>query len=367
MGSPALNEPFETIPVRLDERSYEITIGTGSLGQLGQLVRQTTPTWHLVVVTDQHVEHPHAMRAAEYLAEGGIQVDVIVVPAGEPSKSVDSADALWQKMLDLGADRTSVLVAVGGGVIGDLAGFVAATYARGIRYVQVPTTLLAQVDSSVGGKVGINLSAAKNMVGVFWQPAAVLIDTEVLSTLPEREYRAGLAEVVKYGVILDSDFFKFLEDHVELLNRRDDPVLRQVVLQCCRLKAEVVQRDEREKIGLRSALNYGHTFAHALEAVTDYEVLLHGEAVSIGMCCAARLAQRLGRTDAELTERQAGLLAALGLPVNLPDVPRDRLLGQMQHDKKVEGGRLRFVLPTRLGHVELVESICEEDVQAVLE
>ena len=253
---------------------------------------------------------------------------------------------LWDKLLELGADRKTVIVAVGGGVVGDLAGFVAATFARGLPFVQVPTTLLAQVDSSVGGKVGINLPGGKNMVGAFWQPAGVLIDTAVLATLPEREYRAGLAEVVKYGVILDADFFAYLEDHVDLLAARDTDVLEHVVTRSCRLKADVVEQDEREETGRRSVLNYGHTFCHALETVTGYGEYLHGEAVAIGMLCASRLAERLGRVDASFTERQHALLAALGLPVEFPDVDQDAILAAMSHDKKVEHGQLRFVLPT---------------------
>jgi 3-dehydroquinate synthase len=258
------------------------------------------------------------------------------------------------------------MVAVGGGVIGDLAGFVAATFARGLPFVQVPTTLLAQVDSSVGGKVGINLAGGKNMVGAFWQPAGVLIDTAVLSTLSDREYRAGLAEVVKYGVILDAAFFAYLEGHAAELAARDAEVLRHVIARSCQLKASVVERDEREQSGLRAVLNYGHTFCHALETVTGYGKYLHGEAVAIGMLCASRLAERLGRVDKTFTERQQKLLETLGLPVDFPAVDHDSLLHAMSHDKKVEHGRLRFVLPTRMGHVELVGDVAQEDVRAAL-
>jgi 3-dehydroquinate synthase len=267
---------------------------------------------------------------------------------------------LWENLFDLGTDRKSVVVAVGGGVIGDLAGFVAATFARGIGFIQVPTTLLAQVDSSVGGKVGINLPGAKNMVGAFWQPLGVLIDTDVLNTLPEREYRAGLAEVVKYGVILDADFFAYLEDHVDQLNARDAEVLQQVAARSCQLKAAVVAADERETTGLRAVLNYGHTFCHAIEAVTGYGEYLHGEAVAIGMLCASRLAESLGRIDTEVTRRQLDLLTSLGLPSSVPDVDHDRLLEAMQRDKKVEHGKLRFVLPSRMGHVELAADVSPE-------
>jgi 3-dehydroquinate synthase len=276
------------------------------------------------------------------------------------------AEQLWEQLLDQGADRQTVVVALGGGVVGDLAGFVAATFARGLRFVQIPTTLLAQVDSSVGGKVGINLPGAKNMVGAFWQPRGVLIDVDVLGTLPEREYRAGLAEVVKYGVIQDAEFFAYLEANIAPINARDAAVLTHIVQRACRLKADVVEQDEREETGLRSILNYGHTFCHALEAATGYEQLLHGEGVAIGMMCAARLAERLGRVDAAFVERQRALLDALGLPLDVPDVDHDELIELMYRDKKVERGRLRFVLPARLGHVELVRDVEPDEIQAAL-
>ncbi len=265
-----------------------------------------------------------------------------------------------------GADRKTLLVAVGGGVVGDLAGFVAATYARGISFAQVPTTLLAQVDSSVGGKVGVNLPQAKNMVGAFWQPAAVLVDTQTLQTLPEREYRSGLAEVVKYGVIMDAEFFAKLESETEELVHRQHDVLQTVIARCCRLKADVVEADEREETGRRAILNYGHTFAHAFEAVAGYGQLLHGEAVSIGMMCAARLAERLRMVDSEFVLRQRALLIALSLPVATPELDQDKLIDAMGYDKKAAHGKLRFVLPTELGTVKMVECVDLNDVRAAL-
>lgn len=354
------------VDVQLHERSYTIEIGTDNLPELGRLAGHWCSLSHAVIVTDAHVEKPHAVAAAGSLSEAGAAVDLLVVEPGELTKSVASAAFLWNKLLELDADRKSVVVAVGGGVVGDLAGFVAATFARGLAYVQVPTTLLAQVDSSVGGKVGVNLAAGKNMVGAFWQPAGVLVDTAVLDTLPEREYRAGLAEVVKYGVILDADFFGYLEDHAATLATRDAGVLEHVIARCCRLKAGVVAADERELTGRRAVLNYGHTFCHALETITEYGHYLHGEAVAIGMVCASRLAERLGRVDRTFTERQRKLLASLKLPVDFPTVDEDELLRVMAHDKKVEHGRLRFVLPTQMGHVELVSGVDEKDVRSAL-
>jgi len=356
-----------TVQVQLSERSYEIVIGTGNLTAAGAFVGQRCKLTHAIVITDTNVAPLHARRVADSLGSLGARVDEEVIEAGEASKSVANADRLWQRLLQHKADRKSVVVAVGGGVIGDLAGFVAATYARGVAFVQVPTTLLAHVDSSVGGKVGVNLPDAKNMVGAFWQPLGVLIDTAVLDTLPDREYRAGLAEVVKYGVILDAEFFRYLEDRADDLAARRPDALRHVVARCCRLKADVVAQDERETIGLRAMLNYGHTFAHAIEAEAGYGEFLHGEAVAIGMVAASRLAERLGRVDRRFTERQDALLRRLKLPVAMPAMAPEVLLEAMQRDKKVAHGRLRFVLPKQMGQVELVGDVPEEDVLAVLQ
>lgn len=355
-----------TLRVSLSERSYDIEIGTGNLPQLGEFAARIRPPRHYVVISDKNVEDPHAFAAAQSLARPGIRVELLVIAAGEEQKSIANLGVLLDKMLELGADRQTVVVAVGGGVIGDLAGFVAASYARGVPYLQVPTTLLAQVDSSVGGKVGVNLRGAKNMAGAFWQPLGVLIDTAVLQTLPEREYRSGLAEVVKYGVILDPEFFAWLEGHVAELVARSPEALRHIILRSCQLKAEVVSKDEREETGLRAVLNYGHTFCHAFETLTGYGTYLHGEAVSIGMLCASRLAERLGRIPADVTARQHALLTALGLPVDVPQLETKAVLEVMGRDKKVHDGKLRFVLPSRLGHVELVGNVAPEDVSAAL-
>ncbi len=356
----------ETVRVELAERSYDIRIGENNLGQAGAFLLQQGRATHAVVITDSHVEEPHGHAVAESLAAAEINVDMMVVEPGEPTKSVEAAASLWDAILEMGTDRQSVVVAVGGGVVGDLAGFVAATFARGLRFFQVPTSLLAQVDSSVGGKVGINLPKAKNMVGAFLQPVGVLIDTRTLDTLEGRQYRAGMAEVIKYGVILDAKLFEQLDSEVGRINTGDHELLRDVIAQCCRLKADVVRQDERETSGLRAVLNYGHTFGHAFETLAGYGELLHGEGVAIGMLCASRLAERLGRIDAEVTERQEKLLQAVGLPTEVPDVDPDQVLKTMMHDKKVEHGRLRLVLPSRLGDVELVGDVDPKDVLAAL-
>jgi 3-dehydroquinate synthase len=330
-------------------------------------VVQRGKTTHAVVITDENVQEPHAVRATESLVREGIDVELIAIAPGEPSKSVEMADSLWQGILDLGADRKSIVVAVGGGVVGDLAGFVAATFARGLRFFQVPTSLLSQVDSSVGGKVGINLPKAKNMVGAFYQPAGVLIDTATLATLPANEFRSGMAEVVKYGVILDADFFAYLESHVAEIGARQEEALAYIIAQCCRLKADVVRQDEHETTGLRAVLNYGHTYGHAFESLSGYGNLLHGEGVSIGMCCAARLAYRLKRVDAKFVDRQQKLLEAFGLPTAVPNIDRDKILESMRHDKKVAHGDLKFVLPDRMGHVESVGGIDAKEIAAALD
>ncbi len=370
--------PTETVHVALGERSYEIAIVTGELAAFAERLTgwlaargfKAGARPAVLIVTDGHVCHQHAAAVGASLHLAGFKCEVAILEPGEQTKSLEAAASLYDRLVEMQADRQTIVVAVGGGVIGDLAGFVAATYARGLPFVQVPTTLLAQVDSSVGGKVGINHPQGKNLIGAFHQPLGVFLDTAVLDTLPVRDYRSGLAEVVKYGVILDGEFFEYLETNTAGLNLRSPEVLRHIVARSCRLKADVVEHDEFERTGLRAVLNYGHTFGHAFEALSGYGELLHGEAVAIGMMYAARLAHRLGRIDAALVERQSQLLTALGLPIRLPDASRlstSDILGSMRLDKKTVGGRLRFVLPTKLGHVELVDGVAEDDVRAVLD
>jgi 3-dehydroquinate synthase len=358
---------MEKVHVDLGRRSYDIEIGRGNLKDVAKLCDAEQDDAHCVIITDSNVDELYSEPVGDALQEAGAQVDILVADAGEQSKSPEVAADLWEQMLDQGADRKTVVIALGGGVVGDLAGFVAATFTRGLRFVQVPTTLLAQVDSSVGGKVGVNLPGGKNMVGAFWQPRGVIIDVAVLESLPEREFRAGMAEVVKYGVIQDAEFFAYLETNVEAINNRNAGVLSYIVKRCCRLKADVVEKDEREETGLRAILNYGHTFCHAFEAATNYEELLHGEGVAIGMMCAARLAERLGRVDMAFVARLQKLLESFQMPLDVPAVEHDELIELMYRDKKVERGKLRFVLPTQMGHVELVNDVGTEDVLAALD
>jgi 3-dehydroquinate synthase len=355
-----------TVRVNLGPRSYDIAVVSGDRTGVGPFARQRAAGNGAFIVTDQNVER-HAESTRSALEAAGFRARIAVLPPGEPLKCLAAAADLYDRLAEAQADRKTLIVAVGGGVIGDLGGFVAATYARGLPLLMVPTTLLAMVDSSVGGKVGVNHPRAKNLIGAFHQPVGVWIDTAALATLPDREYRSGLAEVVKYGVILDAEFFTYLEANTEALLRREPAVVRHVVARCCRLKADVVERDEREETGLRVVLNYGHTFAHAFEIGAGYGAWLHGEAVAAGMICASRLADRRGLISPDLTERQRRLLTRFGLPIKPERWPITDLLTAMRSDKKSVAGRLRLVLPRRLGEVALFDDMADDEVRQVLE
>ncbi|MHB1426237.1 MAG: 3-dehydroquinate synthase [Gemmataceae bacterium] len=357
---------MECIRVHLGERSYDIAVASGQAAELGSFARQRARGSQAFVVTDENAIE-HADRAAASLGDAGFQPLLIALPAGESQKSLATTSHLYDRLAAARADRQTLVVAVGGGVIGDLAGFVAATWNRGLPLLMAPTTLLAMVDSSVGGKVGINHPCGKNLIGAFHQPIGVWIDTAFLNTLPDREYRSGLAEVVKYGVILDAEFFAYLERHTEAILARDAECIHHVVARSCRLKADVVERDEREETGLRAVLNYGHTFAHAFETVGGYGAWLHGEAVSAGMVCASLLAERRGLISADVAARQRQLLRTFALPTAPESWPVDELLATMQRDKKTVAGQLRLVLPKRLGEAALFDDVPESEVRAVLE
>jgi len=344
----------ERVRVELGERSYDILVGEGLRHEAGLRMQEVVQPSRVVVITDHMVEGLYGADVTESLQQAGLDATTIAVAPGEEAKSLPRAGELYSALVGAGADRRSAVVALGGGVVGDLAGFVAATYMRGVPYVQVPTTLLAAVDSSVGGKVAVDLPEGKNLVGAFYQPHLVVIDPETLHTLPPRELRAGLAEVVKYGVILDAEFFAYLEAHVEELLTLEPTATVAVIRRCCELKAQVVQEDEREA-GLRAILNYGHTFAHALEVVTGYTRYRHGEAVAMGMVCAGLLAEELGMVSAEVTGRQVALLRRVGLEVEMPaELGADELMACFSRDKKTLAGQFRLVLPERLGEVAVV-------------
>jgi 3-dehydroquinate synthase len=355
-----------TVTVQLGERSYPIVVTSGDPAGLGAFARQRASGSRAFVVTDQHARR-HADPAVASLRDAGFQVGLDVLRSGEAQKSLESASILYDRLADIHADRQTLIVPVGGGVVGDLAGFVAATFNRGLPLLMVPTTLLAMVDSSVGGKVAINHPRGKNLIGAFHQPVGVWIDTAALATLPDREYHSGLAEVVKYGVALDANLFAYLETQADAILRREPQAFEFIVARCCRLKADIVERDEHETTGLRMALNYGHTFAHAFETAAGYGSWTHGEAVAAGMVCASRLAERHGLVPAEVTERQVRLLARFGLPTAPEPWPAEELLAAMHSDKKALAGRLRFILPRRLGEVALFDDVPEAEVRAVLE
>ena len=356
----------QSVRVNLAERSYDIHVTSNDLAGTGPFARQRSRAALALVVTDENAA-PHGRAVAGALAGAGFQVRVITLPPGEPQKSLAVAGTLYDHLQGMQADRSTLVVAVGGGVVGDLAGFVAATYVRGLPLLMVPTTLLAMVDSSVGGKVAVNHPRAKNLIGAFHQPVGVWIDTATLATLPDREYQSGLAEVVKYGVILDADFFTSLETNADAIRQRQPETVRRIVAHSCRLKARVVEQDEREETGVRMILNYGHTFAHAFETAAGYGTWLHGEAVAAGMACAARLAEHRQLIGPDLVERQLALLRRFGLPTAPGPWPLADLLATMRSDKKARAGQLRFILPRRLGEVALFDDFPEAEVRRVLE
>ncbi|MBL8798601.1 MAG: 3-dehydroquinate synthase [Planctomycetia bacterium] len=356
----------ETVRVNLGPRSYDIVITSDQLAGVGAFARQRNRGGLAVVVADENVR-AHAEAVQGSLNAAGFRAELAVLPSGEATKSLATIAQLWDRLADLHADRQTLVVAVGGGVIGDAAGFAASTFNRGLPLLMVPTTLLSMVDSSVGGKVGINHPKAKNLIGAFHQPVGVWIDTATLATMAEREFRSGLAEVVKYGVILDPEFFAYQEANAERILAREPAAIRHIVARSCRLKADVVEKDEREESGLRAVLNYGHTFAHAFETAAGYGRWLHGEAVAAGMVCASRLAECQQLVPADLTERQRRLLHCFQLPVAPEPWPIDGLLATMRSDKKSVAGQLRFILPRRLGEVALFDNCREDDVRGVLQ
>ena len=356
----------EIVSVALESNGYEIYIGRYELQRLAGLYHTALGDRHAIVITDNNVAVHYLPDVVQSLESVSKRVDSIVVSAGEPSKSLQQCDELWQRMMELNADRSSVVIALGGGVIGDLAGFAAAGFMRGIPFVQVPTSLMAHVDSSVGGKTGVNLPQGKNLVGAFHQPEFVLIQTSTLRTLDDANFCAGMAEVIKYGMIMDVDFFEFLESNADAITARDENILGKMIASCCRCKANVVEEDERETTGRRAILNYGHTFGHAIESVFGYGTYLHGEAIGIGMRCAARLAASQGMIPSSVVERQNRLLDRVGLTHKCKPERHDELLAAMKNDKKSAGGAPQLILPDRLGNVQLYDWPGDEVVQASL-
>ena len=342
-----------TVNVPLGNRSYDIKIGTGLLVRLGAECARLALGGRCAIISDTNVAPRFGKAAQKALVKAGFAPTLITIPAGETAKSLKTLESCFNQLAAQRLERKSFIVALGGGVVGDLAGFVAATYLRGLAFVQVPTTLLAQVDSSVGGKVGLNLKAGKNLVGAFHQPRLVLCDLHTLASLPMREYRAGLAEVIKYGIIYDAGLFRRLERDLPKLLRRDWRTLAAIVSRCCGIKAEVVRQDEGD-CGLRAILNFGHTIGHALEAVSHYGKYLHGEAIAIGQVAAARLSARLLSLPAREVDRIERIFRRAELPTcaRLNALQRQKVLSAMKLDKKVSSGEIKFVLARRIGEVE---------------
>jgi 3-dehydroquinate synthase len=340
----------QTIPVILGDRSYHLTFHPGLLATVGERLRSLTTSQKIGVVTDRHVGRHYLRPALRSIRRAGFEPTAIVLPPGEQTKTLTAAARILGVLAKHKFERSSMLLALGGGVIGDLTGFAAAIYQRGIPFVQVPTTLVAQVDSSVGGKTGVDHPLGKNLIGAFHQPKAVFIDPQTLGTLPRREWVAGLAEVIKYGIIADETFFTFLEEAMPSLLKLDPPAVMRAITQSCQIKAQVVVEDERES-DRRRILNYGHTIGHALESLGGYRGLIHGEAVGIGLVQEAEVAVHLGLCGQEVADRIRRLVQLAGLPDDMPKTSFAALWGAMQHDKKVIGGQVVGVWPVRIGHV----------------
>ncbi len=353
-----------TLNVDLGDRSYPIHIGSGLLNDATLLAPHIRGT-QAVIVTNETVGPLYAAQVERTIAGLGKTVSTVTLPDGESFKHWETLNRIFDALLRQGADRKTTLVALGGGVVGDMTGFAAACYMRGVPFIQIPTTLLSQVDSSVGGKTGINHPLGKNMIGAFHQPQAVIADIDTLRTLPPRELAAGMAEVIKHGAIADADYFAWIEQHIHALNACDASVMAEAVKRSCEIKAAVVAQDEREQ-GLRATLNFGHTFGHAIEAGMGYGEWLHGEAVGCGMVMAAWLSHRLGFIDTETRTRIVELVRAAQLPVVAPDLGTSRYIDLMKVDKKAEAGNIKFILLRRMGEA-FVTSVPDNDLIATLQ
>ncbi len=355
-----------TLTVGLGDRSYPIFIKDGILETIGADLAKRAIAQRYVVIADEYVAELYSSTLMVSLNRAGIDAELLTFPRGEASKNLQLFAELSSKLAQLGLDRKSCLIALGGGVTGDLTGFLAATYMRGIPFVQIPTTLLSQVDSSVGGKTGVDIPEGKNLVGAFYQPKAVYIDTAVLTTLPVEELLGGIAEVIKYGVIRDFEFYCFLEKNLDAILELQPAIIQEMIYTCCQIKADVVAEDEREA-DLRRILNFGHTIGHAVEAASDFS-LIHGHAVAIGMVAALRLAVSSGLCKRKEAGRVATLIHTFGLPTEIPvDMDRTRIKAYIKTDKKSIGGSVFYVLPTEIGKVIISNEITEEQVNEILQ
>ncbi|MCJ7763771.1 MAG: 3-dehydroquinate synthase [Dehalococcoidales bacterium] len=355
---------MKTVRVNLENRSYQVVVGTDVLGQAGSWLKEVGIGDRLVIITNPVVQGLYGSVLKESLLADGFAVDILTVADGEEQKSLDVAGRLYNELTAVYAERATPILALGGGVIGDLAGFVAATYLRGVPLVQIPTTLLAQVDSSIGGKVAVNHGLLKNKIGAFYQPRLVLSDTAILKTLPVGEFANGMAEVIKSAVIRDRDLFTFIETNLDKIRELDDATMEEVVFRSAGSKARVVEQDEMD-LGLRNILNFGHTIGHALETVSDFGVE-HGQAVAMGMVAAASIARRMGILEDSELARLRSVIEGAGLPVEMPRLDIERVIQAMKHDKKIVGGKVRFVLPRAIGDVFVTDEVSLSLVEEVL-
>jgi 3-dehydroquinate synthase len=357
---------MQNIRVELGERSYNISIGSNILDNIGDALKSLDLSPKVAMVSNPTVLELYGERVANSIKEAGFDLLTVTVPDGEEYKDLLWLHHIYDELLSHKLDRSSALIALGGGVIGDMTGFAASTYMRGIAYIQVPTTLLAQVDSSVGGKTGVNHKLGKNMIGTFWQPRLVWVDIETLRTLSRKELLAGLAEVIKYGIIYDRELFDFLADNKDRILGLDSEALTHIIQRSCEIKAAVVAKDEREA-GLRAILNYGHTIGHAIETVTEYKRFLHGEAVAIGMYLEARLSRMLNLIDEGQVSRIKQVIDSYGLPSEKPaNINAHSIFLSMQLDKKAVAGELKFILPEKIGSVRIYKGVSEELLREVL-
>jgi shikimate kinase/3-dehydroquinate synthase len=367
LGSQAEANDDVACLVETATQSYPVFVGYGLLDKLGEKMKQATLSGTATVISDENVFSLYGSKVEGILKDAGFAVNSFIVPPGEETKSVDYAIKIYDFLVEHRAERDDIIIALGGGMVGDLAGFIAATFLRGMPWVQVPTSLVAMVDASVGGKVGVNHPNGKNLIGAFYQPNLVLADCQTLTTLPQRELTSGWAEVIKHGVILDEEFFQFLESNVSRLTKLEPKSLTRAIARSAAIKAQVVSQDEKEREGKRTILNYGHTIAHGLEAATQYKRFLHGEAVAIGMVGAARLSQRLGLLPSAAVERQQALLQKFGLPTGFSGLGLTEITRAMELDKKTKEKAIRWVLLQDIGKVVIRSDVPQQDVLVVLQ
>lgn len=357
---------METVSVRLEGHGYEVHIGTGVLDQLPSIIQSIRQPSRVAVITNKILAEKYGEPITKILQSAGIEANCIVVRAGEANKNLATVCRMYESFADLGLDRSSAVVGVGGGVVCDIAGFAASTYLRGLDLYQVPTSLLAQVDASIGGKNGVDLPQGKNLVGSFYQPKAVLVDIGVLRSLPVRETRCGLAEVVKHGIVRDESYFRYVRSRGSLLTGRNDQEMSSVVRRSLEIKAEIVEQDERDT-GIRAILNYGHTIGHALEVVTDYKSMRHGEAIAVGMITECMIAEKIGICSSGVSGEIINALVGLRLPVKIdPDISAEAIVDALEYDKKTIAGKLCMSLPVTIGSAKSIESIPRDVVLEVI-